>query len=352
MDFKNLDVQFMNPEDFSGVPSQHNIEEPTFQDMEMEGPEGNAIKKRVMTSQGKGFTRFNPPANLPTDNGAKGKGGFIFLDEMNRADKNVLNKLMQFVQMGRLPDYQLPDKWVIVAAGNRAIEADVAEFDFALANRFEVVNFVPTVEEWADWASKNERILPELVSFLNDNKQLFHKLDTENESKTFPTPRSWAGGAEKLAGIIKIRGLQSWRDIPSKDILQIFRLRVGPEAAGAFNSYLDVLRNISERDLETMMNNPSAAIKIPGVEKNKSVLRAVSEMALKKVKIYDAQKLYNIMEYFSQYGQAEMLNWLLKSIYKRFPEAQAAVTDPSNPDQPIVNKMAEISINAAHSKTK
>ena len=352
MDFKNLDVQFMNPEDFSGVPSQHNIEEPTFQDVETEDSEGNVIKQRVMTSQGKGFTRFNAPANLPTDNGKEGKGGFIFLDEMNRADKNVLNKLMQFVQMGRLPDYQLPDKWVIVAAGNRAIEADVAEFDFALANRFEVVNFVPTVEEWADWASKNERILPELVSFLNDNKQLFHKLDTENESKTFPTPRSWAGGAEKLAGIIKIRGLQSWRDIPSKDILQIFRLRVGPEAAGAFNSYLDVLRNISERDLETMMNNPSAAIKIPGVEKNKSVLRAVSEMALKKVKIYDAQKLYNIMEYFSQYGQAEMLNWLLKSIYKRFPEAQAAVTDPSNPDQPIVNKMAEISINAAHSKTK
>jgi len=349
MDFKNLDVQFMNPEDFSGVPSQHNIEEPTFQDMEMESPEGNAIKKRVMTSQGKGFTRFNPPANLPTDNGKEGKGGFIFLDEMNRADKNVLNKLMQFVQMGRLPDYQLPDKWVIVAAGNRAIEADVADFDFALANRFEVVNFVPKVEEWTDWASKNERILPELVSFLIDNKQLFHKLDTDNESKTFPTPRSWTGGAEKLAGIIKIRGLQSWKDIPSKDILQIFRLRVGPEAAGAFNSYLDVLRNISERDLETMMNNPSAAIKIPGVEKNKSVLRAVSEMALKKVKTYDAQTLYNIMEYFSQYGQAEMLSWLLKSIYKNFPEAQAGVTDNSNPDHQILNKMAEIATKSAHS---
>jgi hypothetical protein len=51
--------------------------------------------------------------------------------------------------------------------------------------------------------------------------------------------------------------------VPSKDILQIFRLEVGAEAAGAFNSYLDVLRNISERDLETMMNNPSSAIKIP-----------------------------------------------------------------------------------------
>jgi hypothetical protein len=303
-----------------------------------------------MTSQGKGFTRFNAPANLPTDNGNEGKGGFIFLDEMNRAERNVLNKLMQFVQMGRLPDYQLPDKWVIIAAGNREMEApDVAEFDFALANRFTIVNYVPTVEEWGSWAASTEKILPELVSFLSDNKQLFHKLDTDKKSKTFPTPRSWTDGALILFDEIKFIGGQSWRDVPSKDILQIFRLEVGAEAAGAFNSYLDVLRNISERDLETMMNNPSSAIKIPGAERNKSILRAVSEMALKRVKTYDAQTLYNIMEYFSQYGQAEMLNWLLKSLFKKFPEAQAGIKDISNPDQQILNKMAGIATASAHS---
>jgi hypothetical protein len=58
------------------------------------------------------------------------------------------------------------------------------------------------------------------------------------------------------------------------------------------------------------------------------------------------------MEYFSQYGQAEMLSWLLKSIFKKFPEAQAALTDPSNPDQPIVKKMAEIATSSAASKIK
>jgi hypothetical protein len=55
------------------------------------------------------------------------------------------------------------------------------------------------------------------------------------------------------------------------------------------------------------------------------------------------------MEYFSQYGQAEMLSWLLKSIYKNFPEAQAGVTDNSNPDHQILNKMAEIATKSAHS---
>lgn len=352
MDFKNLDVQFMNPEDFSGVPSQHNIEEPEFKDMETVDPQGNVTKKRVMTSQGKGFTRFNAPGNLPTDNGSEDKGGFIFLDEMNRADKTVLNKLMQFVQMGRLPDYQLPEKWVIIAAGNRPAEADVAEFDFALANRFTIVNYVPTVEEWGSWASSTEKILPELVSFLIDNKQLFHKLDTGKESKTFPTPRSWTDGALILNDEIKFIGGQSWRDVPSKEILNIFQDQVGAEAAGAFNQYLDVLRNISESDLTEMMTNPARAIKIPGADRNKSILRGVSEMLLRKVKTYDAQTLYNVMEYFSQYGQAEMLSWLLKSIFKKFPEAQSAITDPGNPDQAILKKMAEFATSSAASKIR
>jgi len=354
MDFKNLDVQFMNPEDFSGVPSQHNVEEPEFKEVETTDADGNVTKKRVMTSQGKGFTRFNAPANLPTDNGAKDKGGFIFLDEMNRADKTVLNKLMQFVQMGRLPDYQLPTKWVIVAAGNRAIEADVADFDFALASRFEVVNFIPTVQEWAEWATENGKILPELVSFLGENPQLFHKLDTDKESKTFPTPRSWADGAEKLFGLLKIRGLQSWRDLTSKEVLRIFELRVGPEAAGSFNTYLDVFRKISEKDLNDMMTNPKAAIKIPGADQNKSILRGVSEMVLRKVKTYDAQTLYNIMEYFSQYGQAEMMNWLLKSIYKKFPQFDIAVniTDLSDPDREMKLGASKLVSAASMSKIK
>jgi hypothetical protein len=358
MDFKNLDVQFMNPEDFSGVPSQHNIEEPTFQDIETEDSEGNVIKKRVMTSQGKGFTRFNAPANLPTDNGKEGKGGFIFLDEMNRADKNVLNKLMQFVQMGRLPDYQLPEKWVIIAAGNREAEApNVTEFDFALANRFTIVNYVPTVEEWSEWASSTEgkmagKILPELVSFLGDNKQFFHRLDPTQESKTFPTPRSWTDGALILLDEIKFVGGKSWRDVPSNEILNIFRSEVGPEAAGAFNAYLDVLRNISERDIETIMNNPSAAIKIPGVEKNKSILRGVGEMVIKKVKTYDIQTLYNIVEYFVQYNQAEISSWLLKSIHSKFPESLAAVTDGTSPDHDLADRMGRMVTASAQAKIR
>ena len=58
------------------------------------------------------------------------------------------------------------------------------------------------------------------------------------------------------------------------------------------------------------------------------------------------------MEYFSQYGQAEMLNWLLKSIRTKFPETQSALTDASNPDQPIIKKMSDLATAVAASKIK
>ena len=158
-----MDLQFMNPEDFLGIPSTHEIRPVKV--------EGGSLK-----DSGAGFTRTNPPRILPQDNGPEGKGGIIFMDEMNRANKIVLGSIMQFVQEGRIGEYQLPDKWVIVAAGNRPEEAEVADFDFALADRFSIKNYVPEIATWAEWARKNEKILPELVSFLNFNKDLFHYL--------------------------------------------------------------------------------------------------------------------------------------------------------------------------------
>jgi hypothetical protein len=89
VDLIPLDLQFMAPEDFLGIPKVIDIEEPKY------GEGGNLI------SPGKGVTRSNPPIVLPTDNGPEGKGGFIFMDEMNRANRSsILNAIMQFVQDG------------------------------------------------------------------------------------------------------------------------------------------------------------------------------------------------------------------------------------------------------------
>jgi len=332
-----LDLQFMNPEDFLGIPSKHDVEP-----VQVEGGK--------LVSVGKGFTRSNPPILLPTDNGKDDRGGIIFMDEMNRANKAVLNSIMQFVQKGEIGPYKLPDRWVIVAAGNRPEEAEgVADFDFALADRFTIKNYVPTIESFGNWANKNEKILPELVLFLNDNPLLFHNLDADKKSLNYPTPRSWTDGALILNDEIKYKGADSWRDIPKDDIMNIFYDQVGPEAAGKFIAFLEILRKVSESDINDIINNPMSAIIIPDAQSRKSVLYGIMESVLKKIKGYDPQKLYNIMTYFNRYDQLEPLSWLYKDILSTYPEFRFGGKSDT-PDDELKHKAALLVTSGAKSK--
>ena len=334
-----LDLQFMSPEDFLGIPSRHDI-------APVEIENGNVI------DYGKGFTRSNPPTLLPPDNGEDGKGGIIFMDEMNRANKAVLNSIMQFVQRGKVGPYRLPDKWIIVAAGNRPEEAEgVVEFDFALADRFTIKNYVPTIEGWSSWADKNQKILPELVTFLTFNDNLFHYLDADKKSLNYPTPRSWTDGALILHDEIIDQGVNTWRDIKRDDILNIFYDQVGPEAAGKFVAYLDILRKVSDADMDNMINNPTSAKMVAEAQAQggKSILYGLIEMVMKRVNSYSPQSLYNVMEYFNRYNELEPLSWLYKDILVRYPEFRFGGSS-NTPEDELKHKAALMVTAGAKSK--
>lgn len=310
----NLDLQFMAPEDFLGIPKVVDVDKPEYDE------EGK------LTSPGSGMTRSNPPMLLPRDNGPQGKGGIIFMDEMNRSNKMVLNSVMQFVQMGRLGEYVLPDKWVIVAAGNRPAEADVAEFDFALADRFTIVNLVPQVKDWADWARESGKFEPEFVDFVERNEELFHYLDREKATLKFPTPRSWTDAAMMLQDEIEDAGVSSWKELPSEVVYNVYADQVGPSAAGKLKAYLDVIRKVSEGDLEAIVKNPDGAKDIPKGSDFSNVMYGVYEMAVRKAEelaendTASVEDLYNIMKYFNKYKQLEQLAWIYKRIIEKYPD--------------------------------
>ena len=312
VDMIPLDLQFMSPEDFVGIPKVIDVEEPEYEEGKLK-------------SVGKGVTRSNPPAVLPVDNGSEGKGGFIFMDEMNRANPRVLNAMMQFVQMGRVGSYQLPDKWVIVAAGNRPEDVtgagSVAEFDFAMADRFNIVNFVPDEKKWAEWARK-KGLQSEIIDFVLKNPDLFHWLDNEKNALKFPTPRSWTDGALVLQDEIIDSGAKSWRDIPTDTIYNIFADSIGPTAAGKLKAYLDIIKRIPEREIELIVTDPERAILI---KKEGDVLYGLGEMALRKAEEMNGGKatiknLYSIIKYFSRLNELEVLTWIYARIKEKYPE--------------------------------
>ena len=329
----NLDLQFMAPEDFLGIPRAVEVE-----------PADAAKYKETGDKKylGQGITVSNPPAVLPRTNGPDGKGGIIFLDEMNRANKMVLNSIMQFVQMGRLGEFTLPDKWVIVSAGNRPAEADVAEFDFALADRFTVVNFVPKVGDWAEWARKSGKVDDEIINFVERNEELFHYLDPDKGTLKFPTPRSWVDASAVLKDEMIEAGVDKWQDLPIGVIYNIFADQIGPSAAAQLKAYLEVISKVSERDLEDILKNPKNAKTLPKTSDFSSVIYGVSEMATKKAQELagnsepDPQTLYNIVEYFDRYGNVEVLSWIYKRILEKYPsfavtqEVLDTKTDPGS----------------------
>jgi hypothetical protein len=271
------------------------------------------------------------------------------MDEMNRSKGPVQNSIMQFVQEGRIGDYQLPDKWVIVAAGNRPEEADVTDFDFALADRFVIYNYVPNVESWADWARSNGKIFPELVAFLMNNQNLFHELDIDKEVKNFPSPRSWSDSALQVYDEVQDENVNSWRDLPDQVMHDIFFDNVGPFAAGKIAEYLKILKKISIQDIEKIKTDPDNSPIIEAA-REKSILYGFSSMVASSVTEYSPVELYNVVKYFARYDQLEMLSWLYKSILEKYPQFRPPSVATGNEEDTMKLDAAKMIISGARNK--
>ena len=75
------------------------------------------------------------------------KGGYIFLDEINRGKEDIRQALYQLLNKKRIHTYSLPDNYVIVAAANPStsdgVNYETYDFDLALNNRTSIVDFRP-----------------------------------------------------------------------------------------------------------------------------------------------------------------------------------------------------------------
>jgi len=89
--------------------------------------------------------------------GKYGDKGILFLDEINRATKEVQQAAFELVLDRRLNMRSIPDGWRVVAAINDNADIyDVNEMGAALLSRFKIIDFKPTIEEWYAWAEKVE----------------------------------------------------------------------------------------------------------------------------------------------------------------------------------------------------
>lgn len=191
---------------------------------------------------GDGMAHWCPPAFLPRE----GKG-ILFLDELNAAPPLVQAACYQLILDRKLGEYELPDGWVIIAAGNRETDRAVtSRMSSALANRFVHIDFDVDVNDWIDWAL-GKGLQTELIAFIRFRPTLLHQFDPKRNEKAFPTPRSWEFTSDVLAaGNSKIE-------------LDLATGIVGEGAATELMAFLKVYRNLPNPDV-ILMDPKSASV--------------------------------------------------------------------------------------------
>lgn len=129
-----------------------------------------------------------PPSFLPD---GSTKEGILFLDELNTAAPMVQASAYQLILDRKIGEYHLPEGWAIVAAGNRESDRGVV-FRMAspLANRFVHLEMEPYVEDWKNWAIK-ARVDSSIIAFITYRPDALFTFNTQNDEKSFATPRTW-----------------------------------------------------------------------------------------------------------------------------------------------------------------
>ena len=108
-------------------------------------------------------------------------GAIIFLDEFNRARRDILSGIFSLALDKTFHTIKLPKNCHIIAAGNPPTDdyqvTDVDET--ALMARFVHIKLEPTVKEWVEYA-KTKNIEPTLIGFIQDQPQFLENSNPQD----------------------------------------------------------------------------------------------------------------------------------------------------------------------------
>lgn len=175
--------------------------------------------------------------------------GIVFMDEINSATRATQAGGMQLTLTRRIGEYQLPDGWSIMAAGNRESDNGVVyKMPAPLANRLVHIDAEVDNLGWQAWAVDNG-VTPELLAWIRFKPDLLFKFDPKIDSKAFPTPRSWVKTDKFLRS-----------DDPETIKYQLIKGTVGDGPGSDYWSFLKLIDQLPT--LEEIRLNPTKA-KVP-----------------------------------------------------------------------------------------
>jgi len=186
-----------------------------------------------------------------------GGGGILFLDELSRANTAVQNTCLKLIGERMIGDSVLGDRWTMISAANREIDEDEGiEFGKALANRFSQVNYVPSFEDWKEWAIG--KVDQRIIDFLGFSQPLFYTMDDDPDKGIFASPRSWHAASDNIAMLMQDAKEEGYK-ITNNDIEEIISSDVGVDVAKHFMTFLHILKTFKKSDIQKILNDPMNA---------------------------------------------------------------------------------------------
>ncbi len=177
-----------------------------------------------------GSAQWAPPSFLP-----RSGEGILFLDELNLAAPAVQASAYQLILDRRVGEYELPDGWAVVAAGNREGDRGVVyRLPSPLANRFVHLEMGADSDEWREWAIKMG-VDSKIIAYISFKPSSLFEFDPTQ--KSFATPRSW----EAVDKILK-------SDVDKNLYLDVVGGAIGADRAIDFLGFIKVMDRLPDID--------------------------------------------------------------------------------------------------------
>jgi len=175
-----------------------------------------------------------------------GQACVLFLDELNRAQRDVRQTALQITLEKKLHEHKLPSyegtETLVVTAINpendNQVNYQVDELDNALKDRFLYYEMKVDARRWLSWARENE-IIDEVTFFITEFPDRLFFFTNEN---THPTPRSWSMLSKLLQNSPKLKDLE---------LRTIINGKLGGTVGSQFFSYYKNFSNVlTMKDIE------------------------------------------------------------------------------------------------------
>ena len=132
------------------------------------------------------------------------KEGILFIDEINCVSETLAPTMLQFLQCKSFGNQQVPQGWIIVAAGNPPeYKKSVREFDVVTLDRVKVIDVEADFGIWKEYAYQ-VGIHGSVISYLDIHKDNFYRMETTVDGKRFVTARGWQDLSEMIFAYEKL----------------------------------------------------------------------------------------------------------------------------------------------------